>query len=71
MADTISVVDSQPIDQQSVIWTLLEADYQVRYARSNSNAIRIIATETPCAVLRSLDSSGFAPVAQMDRATTF
>ena len=55
MADTILVVGSKPIDQQSVIWSLLEADYQVRHARSNSNAIRIITTDTPCAVLLILE----------------
>jgi DNA-binding response OmpR family regulator len=51
MAETILVVGSEPIDQQSVIWHLLKADYQVRYAASNSSAIRIISTETPSAVL--------------------
>jgi DNA-binding response OmpR family regulator len=34
-----------------VIWLLLRADYQVRYAASNSSAIRIISTEAPTAVL--------------------
>jgi DNA-binding response OmpR family regulator len=34
-----------------VIWHLLKADYQVRYAASNSSAISIISTETPSAVL--------------------
>ena len=55
MTETILVVGSERIDQQSVIWSLLKADYQVRYARSDSNAIRIITTETPSAVLLSLE----------------
>jgi len=55
MTETILVVGSERIDQQLVIWSLLKADYQVRYARSDSNAIRIIATETPSAVLLSLE----------------
>jgi DNA-binding response OmpR family regulator len=55
MAETILVVGSEPIDQQSVIWPLLKADYQVRYAASNSSAVRIISTETPSAVLLSLE----------------
>jgi DNA-binding response OmpR family regulator len=40
-----------------VIWHLLEADYQVRYAASNSSAVRIISTETPSAILLA-DESG-------------
>jgi DNA-binding response OmpR family regulator len=55
MAETILVVGSEPVDQQSVIWHLLKADYQVRYAASNSSAVRIISTETPSAVLLSLE----------------
>jgi DNA-binding response OmpR family regulator len=55
MAETILVVGSRPIDQQSVIWSLLIADYQVRYAASDSSAIGIITTETPSAVLLSLE----------------
>jgi DNA-binding response OmpR family regulator len=55
MTETILVVGSERIDQQSVIWSLLKADYQVRYTRSDSNAIRIITTETPSAVLLSLE----------------
>jgi DNA-binding response OmpR family regulator len=51
MAETILVVGSASIDQQSVIWQLLKADYQVRYAASNSSAIGIISAETPSAVL--------------------
>jgi PleD family two-component response regulator len=51
MTETILVVGSASADQQSVIWHLLKADYQVRYAASNSSAIRIISTETPSAVL--------------------
>jgi DNA-binding response OmpR family regulator len=51
MAETILVVGSASINQQSVIWHLLKADYQVRYAASNSSAISIISTETPSAVL--------------------
>ena len=45
------VVGSQSVDEQSVIWDLLKADYQVRYAASDSSAIRIVASETPSAVL--------------------
>jgi DNA-binding response OmpR family regulator len=55
MADTILMVGSKLIEQQSVIWSLLKADYQVRYASSDSSAIRIIVTERPSAVLLSLD----------------
>jgi two-component system response regulator PrrA len=51
MADTILVVGSERIDQQSVVWHLWKAGYQVRYTASNSSAIRIISTETPSAVL--------------------
>jgi DNA-binding response OmpR family regulator len=51
MAETILVVGSASTDQQSVIWYLLKADYQIRYAASDSSAIRIISTETPSAVL--------------------
>ena len=50
MAETILVVGSAPFDQHPVIWHLLKADYQVRYAASNSSAIRIISTEVPSAV---------------------
>lgn len=57
MADTILVVGSKPIEQQSVIWTLLKADYQVRYAGSESIAIGIIAAERPSAVLLGLESN--------------
>jgi DNA-binding response OmpR family regulator len=55
MADTILVVGSKPIDQQSVIWCLLKADYQVRYAGNDCNAIRIVTTEAPSAVVLSLE----------------
>jgi DNA-binding response OmpR family regulator len=51
MAETILVIGSASIDQQSVIWHLLKADYQVRYAASNSSAVRIISTETPSVIL--------------------
>jgi DNA-binding response OmpR family regulator len=57
MAETILVVGSKPIDQQTVIWNLLKADYQVRYATSNSSAIRIISVETPSAILLAAESS--------------
>jgi hypothetical protein len=56
MAETILVVGSASIDQQSVIWQLLKADYQVRYAASNSIAIGIISAEMPSAVLLSQQS---------------
>jgi DNA-binding response OmpR family regulator len=51
MAETILVIGSAPTGQQSVIWHLLKADFQVRYAASNSNAIGIISAEPPSAVL--------------------
>jgi hypothetical protein len=51
MADTILMVGSKLIEQQSVIWSLLKADYQIRYANNDSNAINIIATERPSAVV--------------------
>ena len=57
MAETILIIGSASLDQQSVIWHLLEADYQVRYAASNSSAVRIISTETPSAILLA-DESG-------------
>lgn len=59
MAETILVVGSASIDQQSVIWHLLKADYWVRYAASNSSAVRIISTETPSVILLA-DESGEA-----------
>jgi DNA-binding response OmpR family regulator len=55
LADTILMVGSKLIDQQSVIWSLLKADYQIRYANNDSNAIEIIATERPSAVVLSLE----------------
>jgi DNA-binding response OmpR family regulator len=55
MAETILVVGSAPLDQHPVIWHLLKADYRVRYATSNSSAIRIISTEAPSAVLLTLE----------------
>ena len=55
MADTILMVGSKLIEQQSVIWSLLKADYQIRYANNDSNAINIIATERPSAVVLSLE----------------
>jgi DNA-binding response OmpR family regulator len=39
-----------------VIWDLLKADYQVRYAASDSSAVRIVASETPSAVLLTQES---------------
>ena len=57
MADTILMVGSKLIEQQSVIWSLLKADYQIRYANNDSNAINIIATERPSAVVLSLESN--------------
>jgi len=57
MAETILIIGSACLDQQSVIWHLLEADYQVRYAASNSSAVRIISTEAPSAILLA-DESG-------------
>jgi two-component system, OmpR family, KDP operon response regulator KdpE len=56
MAETILVIGSQPVDEQSVIWDLLNADFQVRYAASDSKAIRIVAIETPSAVLLTQES---------------
>jgi hypothetical protein len=41
MTETILVVGSKPIDEKTVIWDLLKADYQVRYTASVSSAIRI------------------------------
>ena len=55
MADTILMVGSKLIEQQSVIWSLLKADYQIRYANNDSNAINIITTERPSAVVLSLE----------------
>lgn len=53
MAETILVVGSKPIDEQTVIWDLLKADYKVRYTASVSSAIGIVAIEMPSAVLLS------------------
>jgi DNA-binding response OmpR family regulator len=53
MTETILVVGSKPIDEQTVIWDLLKADYQVRYTASVSSATRIVAIEMPSAVLLS------------------
>jgi DNA-binding response OmpR family regulator len=55
MADTILMVGSKLIEHQSVIWSLLKADYQIRYANNDSNAINIIATERPSAVVLGLE----------------
>jgi DNA-binding response OmpR family regulator len=57
MAETILVVGSKPTSGQSVIWDLLNADYQVRYAASDSSAVRIVASETPSAVLLTQESN--------------
>ena len=51
MSETVLVVGSNPLDRQLVIQPLLKGDYQVRYAASDSGAIRIISRETPNAVL--------------------
>jgi len=56
MAETIMVIGSKPIDHQAVIWSLLKANYQVRYAANNSSVVGIIAAETPNAVLIRLES---------------
>ena len=56
MSETILVVGSKPIDEQSVIWDLLNADFQVRYAACDSSATRIVAIETPSAVLLTQES---------------
>src|SRR5260370_10757678 len=53
MTETMLVVGSKPIDEQTVIWDLLKADYQVRYTASVTSAIRIVAIEMPSAVLLS------------------
>jgi DNA-binding response OmpR family regulator len=56
MADTILMVGSKLIEHQSVIWSLLKEDYQIRYANNDSKAINIIATEKPSAVVLGLES---------------
>ena len=56
MTETILVVGSKPTAGQSVIWDLLNADFQVRYAASDSSATRIVASETPSAVLLTEES---------------
>jgi DNA-binding response OmpR family regulator len=55
MAETILVVGSNGINENSVIWNLLKADYQVRYA-NDIGALSIIAIETPSAVLLTQES---------------
>jgi DNA-binding response OmpR family regulator len=67
MAETILVVGSKPIDQQSVIWSLLKANYQVRYAANNSSVVEIIAAETPNAVLLSLESDNTQEICSLIR----
>jgi DNA-binding response OmpR family regulator len=55
MAETILVVGFREINQYQVVWDLLKAEYQVRYATSDS-AVRIVSNETPSAVLLALES---------------
>jgi DNA-binding response OmpR family regulator len=50
MAETILVVGFYEINQQLVVWDLLKANYQVRYATLDS-VIDIVSIETPSAVL--------------------
>jgi DNA-binding response OmpR family regulator len=55
MAETILVVGSQDTDEHLVVWDLLKADYQVRYAL-DSNAIKIVVIESPSAVVLTHES---------------
>ena len=56
MVETILLVGSEGINAHSLVWDLLKADYQVRYAASDSSAIRIVDIETPSAVLLTEES---------------
>jgi two-component system, OmpR family, KDP operon response regulator KdpE len=56
MTHTILVVSSEAIKEHSLIWDLLRADYQVRYAASDSSALKIAVVETPSAILLTQDS---------------
>lgn len=55
MADTILVVGSKGAHEHLVVWDLLKADYQVRYAL-DFNAIKIVVIESPSAVVLTHES---------------